>query len=85
MEHLNPHPDFELVWVKNDDAIHDIATDVYMPCALGGTITPDFIKTLRAELYVVEQIINYAQLMMEIYYIKRVYYMFPIISLMPVV
>ena len=48
LEHLNPHPDFELVWVKNDDAIHDIATDVYMPCALGGTITPDFIKTFKS-------------------------------------
>ena len=45
---LNPHPDFELIWCKTDKDIHDIATDVYMPCALGGTVTPDFIKTFKS-------------------------------------
>ena len=49
LEHLDTHPDFELKWVKNDDAIHDIVTDVYMPCALGGTVTPDFIKTFKSK------------------------------------
>lgn len=48
LEHLNTHPDFELIWVETDKDIHDIATDVYMPCALGGTITPDFIKTFKS-------------------------------------
>jgi glutamate dehydrogenase/leucine dehydrogenase len=49
LEHLNTHPDFELEWVETDTDIHDIATDVYMPCALGGTVTPDFIKTFKSK------------------------------------
>jgi len=46
---LNPHPDFELIWCKSDKDIHDIATDVYMPCALGGTFTQDFIKDFKSK------------------------------------
>jgi glutamate dehydrogenase/leucine dehydrogenase len=48
LQHLNTHSDFELIWSETDNDIHDIATDVYMPCALGGTITPDFIKTFKS-------------------------------------
>ena len=49
LKQLNPHPDFELIWCKTDKDIHDIATDVYMPCALGGIITQDFIKDFKSK------------------------------------
>jgi len=49
LDNLQPHPQFELVWCKDDNEIHDIATDVYMPCALGGTVTPEFIKTFKSK------------------------------------